>query len=218
MHPLRLYHGSPLFAVYAVSCITLTLLVAHVWQACVVVVAVHGFWFVARLWVDSLLHTVTNSISFRHLQACHSRWAPCHLPQVLLCLCPWLASCISQVLVRPHLGHPTIQALFHLGARPPLHMLAQPLNSTSTLGLILSPFSNPIPHRLVNRNQVGSAGVSLQPTGRFPRPHLAIYPCPSPPKAEGGSLPQFLGVLFLCILLLFWHLMTTPGKCWPIAG
>ena len=49
MHPLRLYHGSSLFVVYAVSCITLTLLVAHVWHACVLVVAVHGFWFVARL-------------------------------------------------------------------------------------------------------------------------------------------------------------------------
>ena len=41
--------ASPLFVVYAVSCITLTLLVAYVWHACVLVVAVHGFWFVARL-------------------------------------------------------------------------------------------------------------------------------------------------------------------------
>ena len=37
----------------------------------------------------------------------------------------------------------------------PLHTLAQPLISTSTLGLILSPSSDPIPHRLVSRIQVG---------------------------------------------------------------
>ena len=126
MYPLRLYHGPPLFVVYTVSCITPTLPVAHVWHACVLVVAVHGFWFVARLWVDSLLHTVTKSVSFRHLQACHSRWAPCHLPLVL-CLFPRWASCISQVLAQPHLGHPTLQVLFHLGARPPSTRLLSPL-------------------------------------------------------------------------------------------
>ena len=37
----------------------------------------------------------------------------------------------------------------------PLHTLAQPPISTSTLGLILSPSSDPIPHRLVSRIQVG---------------------------------------------------------------
>ena len=37
----------------------------------------------------------------------------------------------------------------------PLHTLAQPPNSTSTLGLILSPSSDPIPHRLVSSIQAG---------------------------------------------------------------
>ena len=161
--------------------------------------------------MDCLLHAVTKSVSFRHLQACHSHWAPCHLPQVLCLFLRW-ASCISQVLVQPHIGHPTLQALFHLGARAPLHKLAQPPNCISTLGLILSPSSDPIPHRLVSRIQVGefiemagSAGrqhFSSQPTGRFPLPHLAIYPCPSPPKAERFP-PSVLGCSVFVLILLF---------------
>ena len=182
MHPLRLYMASPLFVTYAVSCITLTFLVAHVWHACVLVVAVNWLWFVVRLWVDSLLHAVTNSVSFHHLQACHSCWASCHLPQVL-CLFPWWASCISWVLARPHFGHLTLQALFHLGVRPHSTRLLRPL----------------IPLSRWNAGSAGGQHFTSQPTGRFPWPHLAIYPCPSPPKAEGRSLLYFLGVLLLCI-------------------
>ena len=99
--------------------------------------------------MDSLLHAVTNSISFHHLQAYYSRWAPCHLPQVL-CLFPRWASCISWVLAWPHLGHPTLQALLRLGVRPP---------STRSLSPLL-PLPRwvdfvPISHRLVSRIQVG---------------------------------------------------------------
>ena len=75
------------------------------------------------------------------------------LPQVL-CLCPRWASCISQVLAQPHLAPHTSGPLPSWGEAP-LHTLAQPPNSTSTLGLILSPSSDPIPHRLVSRIQVG---------------------------------------------------------------
>ena len=40
---------------------------------------------------------------------------------------------------------------------------------------------------------------------------MAIYPCPSLPKAEGGSLPQFLGVLFLCLYCCSDTLRLHPG-------
>ena len=57
-------------------------------------------------------------------------------------------------------GTATSWALHTSGPLPswgeaPLHTLAQPPISTSTLGLILSPSSDPIPHWLVSRIQVG---------------------------------------------------------------
>ena len=90
----------------------------------------------------------------------------------------------------------------------PLHKLAQPPNCISTLGLILSPSSDPIPHRLVSRIQVGefiemrdllADNISLH--NQLEDFHCHIWrstPAHLRPRLR-GSLPQFLGVVFLCL-------------------
>ena len=103
--------------------------------------------------MDSLLHAVTNSISFHHLQACHSHWTPCHLSQVLS------VPSVGQ-LHQSGPGMATSWAPHTSSPSPPWgeaspHTFAQPPTSTSMLGLILSPSSDPISHRLVSRTQVG---------------------------------------------------------------
>ena len=134
MHPLRLYHGVPIVC-RVCSVLHYSYIARRTHMACM--------WFVARLGVDSLLHAVTNSVSFHHLQACHFHWTPYHLPQVLS---------VPSVGQLQQSGPGTATSLVPHTPSPlptwgeaPLHMFAQPPTSTSTLGLILSPSSDPIP-------------------------------------------------------------------------
>ena len=174
--------------------------------------------------MDSLLHAVTNSISFHHLQAFHSHWAPCHLPQVL-CQFPLWASCISQVLAWPHLGHPTLQALYPPWDEAPLHTFAQPPTSTSTLGLILSPSSDPIPHRLVSRIQTREfiemwdlLADIISFHNQLEDFHDHIWPSTSahlrPRLREIPSLSSWV----YCFCAYIAVLTPALGSCWPIAG
>ena len=119
MHSLSLYHGYHIVC-HVCSALHYTYVALRTRMPCM-----HPWWwqymdfgFVARLWVDSLIHGVTNSISFQHLQACHFCWAPCHLPQVL---------CLFQVATvwswHSHiLGTPHFKPSFVLGWGPSPHV------------------------------------------------------------------------------------------------
>ena len=102
-----------------------------------------------------------------------------------------------------------------------LHTFAQPPTSTATLGLIcphlatLSPTGNS--GGGVHRN-VGSAGgqhFTSQPTGRFPWPHLAIYPYPSlrPRLREVPSLSSWLYCAYIAVLTPDTHTRELLAYC-----
>ena len=120
MHPLRLYHGSPL---YAVSCITLTLLVSDIGQACVLVVALHGFWFVARRIVYSILLLIPYLFAIYRPVTHTGLHATC----LKYCVCAFGGSVASVRSWRGHIfGTPHFRPSSILGRGPPPHACSAP--------------------------------------------------------------------------------------------
>ena len=184
MHPLRLYMASPLFVTYAVSCITLTFVIAHVWHACILVVAVNWLWFVAMLWVDSLLHAVTNSVS-----------------SLRLGFMPVASSIVSVPLVgqlhQMGPGAATFWAPHTSSPFPPwpLHMFTQPHNSTSTLKCGICWRTT---FHFTTNWKISTATFD----------HL---PLPISTQGWGKFPPLFLGCIAFAHILPFWHMTPHPG-------
>ena len=110
---------------------------------------------IARREGESLPCTTANLVPFHQLQACHLLWGHCQFHPVS-CRFPHWANYISRALAWSHLGLPTLPTRFHHGggAFPSPRIHAAPYLHLH-IGLILSPSSDPIPHRLVSRIQAG---------------------------------------------------------------
>ena len=113
------------------------------------------FWCIARLEGDSISCATANPVPFHQLQACRLLWGHCLFQPVLSVPSLGQLHQSGTGIVMSWAPHSANVLPPWVEAPSPHHSFTQPHTSTSTLGLILSPSSDPIPHQLISRIQAG---------------------------------------------------------------